>query len=328
MLESIDPNWKSILQYVAIAIIIAVVGTVVGGVILSRLQEKTLDLTYYSTNVVPFNGPDKNVAIYTVQISNTGSLPIEHVRGVVEFNNPTETQYQLHIDRAIEYETSSTNNSYEIKIPILNPNDNFHISIYATSLNELPSQPQISVRGDGVTGHIFKLPDIGAMFLIVMVITFLLLATVSAISLGLGNLLTRSGEISAFYEKIDSRDMLSYLCNTHDIPSDVEYYSKLTRKISLWHESDRFYLLSRTSTDSGLIEKRKKVLIDLLKFGIKIQPVTQAIINYNIARIAKIQGNEEEFKIHMDEAKKINSDIIKLREEIDPQYSPRRDGVL
>lgn len=68
-------------------------------------------------------------------------------------------------------------------------------------------------------------------------------------------------------------------------------------------------------------QQRKKViqiLIDLLRNQDGVAQESRAIINYNIAKLFKIEGNAAEEKAHLKEAKKLAPELIDARLKIDP----------
>jgi len=324
MFENIGLSYKSIAIYIIITIFVGLVVAVLGGFVLGKLQEKKIELTYYSPKTIPFKGDNQNIAIYTVQIINSGTSSVDDVSAVISFDKPVLKDTMININPTIQYQPFKTNNSYQLLINSLNPGDAILVSVYATSLDELPSSPNVFLRGKDVSGKPVESLGINDLIFSAVPILFILIIIGTIVSFLIGYIFVgpkTKDDISEFFPGLDNRDILSYLCNNQNLMEDTNYYTNLNRRISFWYESDRFYLLSRISTNTEEIEKRKKVLIDLLKFVPEniMYPSSRAIIHYNIARIAKIQKSNIEFEEHLAEAKKIDSTMIKKRQEIDPE---------
>ena len=69
------------------------------------------------------------------------------------------------------------------------------------------------------------------------------------------------------------------------------------------------------------VKSRKKyhVLFDLINYaGIAEESI--GIIYYNLARIEKAQGNENNVKKHLQAARKYSNKLIEQREKIDPIF--------
>ena len=113
--------------------------------------------------------------------------------------------------------------------------------------------------------------------------------------------------------------IFSYLCDNHGLKAEAEEYRKANYKIQYWSEADRIGKLGIDNPKSDVIEKWKCVLFDLINYaGIAEESI--GIIYYNLARIEKAQGNENNVKKHLQAARKYSNKLIEQREKIDPIF--------
>lgn len=308
---------NTIIQYLVIPIIVGIVLLIGSGIVLPFLMQKTPQLTYSNPGTTPFSGENKNIAIYSVQIQNSGSVPIEDVNAVITFKDPIIESVTTSIDPSIKYSAENTRNIYKVEIPLLNQNENAAFLIYAISNQTLPSKPEISLRGKGVAGELYKFKTVGLLDLLIGIIPFILVLTIvaSILTTVVGSRLRLIGQSeSHYFHKMDISDFFLILCRKYNLSDDVTYYLNLSRKASFWVESDRMYQCSKKAINPSEIEIRKNILINLLKLipNQYITNISQAIIKYNIGKISKLQGLNSDYERYLNEAKSINSKIIEV----------------
>lgn len=113
--------------------------------------------------------------------------------------------------------------------------------------------------------------------------------------------------------------ILSYLCDNYDLKAEAEEYRKANYKIKYWSEADRIGKLGIDNQKSDVTEKWKNVLFDLINYA-GVAEDSIGIIYYNLARIEKAQGNEDNVKKHLQKARKYSNKLIEQREKIDPIF--------
>ena len=96
----------------------------------------------------------------------------------------------------------------------------------------------------------------------------------------------------------------------------------MSSEVSYWAESDRFAMLAVENPTGEDSERQKQVLKDLLQYT-QVHPSSEGIVHYNIARIAKAQGEDEEADDHLEKAKKLIPKLIETRVKLDPIWGKK-----
>lgn len=315
-------NWKQIFITAAVTGIV----TLGVGMALYYIQTPEPRLTYSVEDTLPFEGPSENIAIYHVRIENNGKKVVEDVVCQLSFSTAIIKQHRIILEPSIAYTETILNNSYRAELLNLNPQESTLVSVLASSPDKLPPRPEISLRGKGITGI-----EVSGKTEKNNVWTTMMVAMIAAFA-GLSSLFfTRRPEflnlIGLESPKHSSthatqRGILSYLCGIHNLNSEVENYLKMPSDVTYWSEADRFAMLAVEDPTGEDAEKRKHVLNDLLKYA-EIASLSEGIIHYNIARIAKAQSKEEEADDHLKKAEKIMPELVKTRLEIDPIFGKK-----
>jgi len=314
-------NWTQILVTAAITGIV----TVVAGMILFNLQTSKPKLTFESPETSPFQGTGQNFSIYNVTITNSGGTSISNITCVIQVPKSSLDDTKITVASTIKYSTSINNDTLTVEVPDLNPSETVNISILATSKDEMPKIPTVSLRGAGITGEqVSKSTDTAKsepIFIVgVLVSFFSLISSVlsgtrfSSISIAGVNIpiFGKGGTVLGGKHSDDQNKVYAYLCGLNGLTTDVNEYLSRQSDTSYWSESDRFASLAMVNPESGDTEKRKKVLIDLLEYA-NIADVSKAIIHYNIARIAFAQNKIVEAKEHLLSAKRLGGKLIETR---------------
>lgn len=315
---------RSIWKQVVVTAIITGIITVGGGLLINHFQAREPHLAYSIEDAIPFEGLFENIAIYNTKIENDGKKVVEDVVCQLSFSEAIIQQTRVVLEPSITKKESIVNGSYRLELPNLNPGEHALISVLVRSSEQLPPRPEISLRGKGVTGvEASEDKKRGANWVIIVMATITTYAALSSFLFTtrfrfLSKLAPVLGEMIDERRHNDKqRQILSYLCGIHKLNLDVERYLNMPSEASYWAESDRFAMLAIENPAGEEAEKRKHVLEDLLKYA-KIQSKSEGIVHYNIARIAKAQKNEKEANEHLEEAKKIIPQLIKIRVELDP----------
>lgn len=316
--EETRGNWKQIL----VTALIAGVVTVGAGMLLNHFQTREPRLTYSAEDTLPFEGPAENIAIYHVKIESSGKKVVEDVVCQLSFSKATIKQSRAILEPSITYNDIILSNLYRIEIANLNPEENVILSVLASSPEQLPNRPEISLRGKGVTG-VEASDDIGnGVSWVIIVLSTIAVFVATYLFIRTSGFLPRLG--LTFFEDSDEpkhhddqRQILSYLCGVHKLNSEVERYLNMPSEASYWSESDRFAMLAVENPMGEDLERRKQVLKDLLEYA-QVHRSSEGIVHYNIARIAKAQGKDEEADDHLEKAKRLIPKLIETRVKLDP----------
>ncbi len=311
-MEEKRSNWGRI---ILTAIITAVV-TVGGGMLITIWQADEPHLTYSTEDAIPFEGQQENIAIYNVKIENDGEKVVEDVVCQLSFSTATIEQSRLIIEPTITKNVTTENNMYRLELPDLNAKESAIISVLASSPEQLPSRPDISLRGKDVTGVEASTENkTGDNWIFVVLATIAVYAIFSILYLYFRK--------DSSKHRDDQRQILSYLCGIHKLNAEVERYLNMPSKTSYWSESDRFAALASKKPKGAEAEKRKHVLKDLLKYAY-VHKSSRGIVHYNIARIAKAQGKKKEADVHLKQAKDIIPKLIETRIKLDPIWKKKK----
>jgi len=315
--EGARVNWKQILVTALITGII----TVGAGMLISHFQTREPRLTYSAEDALPLEGPVENIAIYHVRIENSGKKVVEDIACQLSFSKATIKQSRVILEPSITYDEIILSNVYRIEISNLNPEETVILSVLASSPEQLPNRPKISLRSKGVTGVEASEDRGNGMNWVLIVLSTITMFAMTYVIIRTTGLTRRLG--LTFLEDYDEskhgddqRQILSYLCGIHKLNEEVERYLNMSSETSYWAESDRFAMLAVGNPTGEQATKYKSVLEDLLIYG-TINQKSEGIIHYNIARIAKSQTNDEEANEHLKEAKKSIPKLVETRVKLD-----------
>lgn len=316
-MEERHVNWKQIFITAAVTGIV----TLGVGMALYYIQTPEPRLTYSVEDTLPFEGPSENIAIYHVRIENNGKKVVEDVVCQLSFSTAIIKQHRIILEPSIAYTETILNNSYRVELLNLNPQESTLVSVLASSPDQLPSRPEISLRGKGITGiEVSGKTEKNNVWTTMMIAMIAAFAGLSSLFFTRRLIVLESPKHSATHAT--QRGILSYLCGIHNLNSEVENYLKMPSGVTYWSEADRFAMLAVEDPTGEDAEKRKQVLKDLLKYA-KIASLSEGIVHYNIARIAKAQSKEEEADDHLKKAEKIMPELVKTRLEIDPIFGKK-----
>ncbi len=147
-MEEKRSNWKQ----VAITAIITGIITVGGGFLINYFQTSEPHLSYDIEDAIPFEGLFENIAIYNVKLENDGNKIVDDVVCQLSFSSAEIQQSKLNLSPSITHNEIVSGNSYRLELFNLNPKESVAISVLVSSSSQLPSRPDISLRGRGITG--------------------------------------------------------------------------------------------------------------------------------------------------------------------------------
>jgi hypothetical protein len=321
--EGARVNWKQILVTALITGII----TVGAGMLINHFQTREPRLVYSAEDTLPFEGPLENLAIYHVKTENSGKKIVEDVVCQLSFSTGIIQQNRVVLEPSITANEIVSDSVYRLELPNLNPGESAAISILVSSKDQLPDRPEISLRGKGVTGVEASEKIGNGLNWVVVVLSTIAMFAATYFLIRTTRLTRRLGltfleDFDESRHNDDQRQVLSYLCGIHKLSSEVERYLNMSSEASYWAESDRFAMLVIEDPMGEDSEKRKRVLESLLKYA-GIRSMSEGIIHYNIARIAKAQGKEEEANNRLEEARRIIPELVKTRVELDPIWGEK-----
>ena len=295
--------------------LIGIAVSVAAALIVSRFQAREPHVVYTAAQTLPFSGPKDTLGVYHVTVSNDGKVEVQDIRVVVRIPGAVVQQDKINADRSLKYEASIEGDAVEISTPDLNPNESIEISALASKPGDLPLQPEVSVRGKGVTGELAanrQTPEVrlGVAFSIVALAAVSISAVLTSIFRIRGKP-NRGG---------DQRQVLAYICRLQGLNELADEYLDRTSPTFYWAEADKLGLLASASATSDVREKIKVVLQDLLDYPTVMSDTARAVVFFNLARIAKLENNEKSFQENLEKSKRLFRAEIDARLKLDPLF--------
>jgi hypothetical protein len=147
---SIEPvtSWPRTLLAAMITLLVIVTGETLA----HKLSSREPRLAYVPSESLPFNGGGKNVGIYQVDVTNEGDAAADAVTGSMRIPGATIDSERVSGPGALPIDAKAEGDTVHISAPSLNPTEIIRVSILASSSSNLPPQPEVSVRANGVTG--------------------------------------------------------------------------------------------------------------------------------------------------------------------------------
>lgn len=321
--ESPKIKWK----IVVLTAFVTGLATLAAGVgvsyVTDYLRSQQTQLVYSVDSAVPFETPSTTIVIYRISIRNSGSSVIEDVTCQMDLAPARINQTKVTLDPSLSYDDYGEGSKYKIHFASMNPNDNVTVSVLAWSSDGFPSNPTVSLRGRGVTGLLQRqtmIQQISSDTLPLLLATSFAAAITATLGLSKYRAVTSSQKDMSRHSD-DQRQILAYLCDIRGLEKDSEQYRRMPSRISYWSEADRFASLAIKKPRSDEAVKRRKVLEDLLAYA-EIESTSEAIVHYDIARIANAQGVPREAREHLAQAQKLAPKLVKTRTELQPSAVP------
>jgi hypothetical protein len=312
-------NWQQILVTALITGII----TVISGLIVFKFQEHEPKLTYSAIETIPFEGSNKVVGIYNVVLENEGKKDLKDVVCVVKISKSQIDQYKVSVNPANIHSETQKDDTLTVKLSGLNPSEEVTVSILASSQSTLPKRPEVALRAVGLTGtekssngKDGKFQDLLLTVAGGVLATLALLFTLSSKLKGrvLGS--TVSKILPSEKHSGDQRNILAYLCNLFKLNEEEEKYRSLNYKVEYWSESDKLAMSAIESKSSDYSLKIDKLLRELTQYA-SMSDDSEAIVYYNIARVAAARGEHAIKDQYLKKASGIAPTIIAKRLDID-----------
>ncbi len=214
-------------------------------------------------------------------------------------------------------------------MPSLNEGEHFKISFLAKTETIFPEEPSIYVRGDGITATKMEknssvllnfskenlLKDDRQKLFSGLIAPMTGVASLSVAMFSLITLLRRRRTFisSGGKHRDNQRRILAYICGIHGLLDEVDRYLSLPKNSAYYTEIDRLTSIAITNNNDEHIAKLKKVILDLMSYT-SMAETSLAILYYNLARLEKIQGNQNEVDQYLGSAKKLEEKLVVYQE--------------
>jgi hypothetical protein len=292
-----------------VSALLGIAVTVVGALILQKIQSREPRLVYSSVETVPFNGQNGVIGIYQVVVRNDGKREVEDISSYIRIAGAKIEQYHTIVAPSLTTTTAQVDDAVKVNIPSLNPGETAQISILASSPTFLPTHPDISMRAKGVNGEEAtsgtpsKRQETSPLLP--------LLTAVAALS-----------STSSIYavlrrrQRFGQAQVLESICRLHSLHSRAARYST-AKKVTYYNEADLLGDEAVQSSDAQVVSSVKKILMSVCVVP-TMRDTSRAIVFFNLARIAAKEGNRDEVANFLAQAKSLSLEEIEARTRIDP----------
>lgn len=305
--------------------LVTLVVSVAAGTVIYGLQSREPHLVYSTSDTLPFNGENRVVAVYQVSLTNDGKRSVDEVVCVIRIPGAAIEQKRVIADPSLSYTDSTLNDTLKLQISSLNPSETVHVSVLASAPSFIPTHPEVSLRAKGVLGEQTSSKGDQRPFLVGFT-TSLAAVAVSfvffIVSVGRLKRQTRSKAVTEGEEgrhSDDQRQILAYLHRLHGLSTEAERLLSQSHATSYWAEADRMGQLAVHAQNEEIRDKYKSVLSALLEYAV-VSKSSQAIIRYNLARIALASNQTSEASARLKEASALSPKLIARRIHLDPLF--------
>jgi hypothetical protein len=297
-----------------ISALVGIAVAVIAALIIGNFQAREPHLSYSSTESVPFSGPNGDVSIYQVALSNDGKKEVYDVACAIRIPAARIDQFKLTADPLLNASGTVSGDSLNVLVPNLNPTETIQVSLLASGSQNLPTRPQVAARGKGAVG-IEKGKTAEKPWSDTFPLISLMAATLAVLVSGVSTRILRLSRGSSTGD--DQRQVLAYVCRIHGLSDLAERYSGQIHETTYWAEADR---LGQDAIDAGgeRMGTIERALLSLVEYH-GMARTSQAVVYYNVALINRVKKNEAECEKYLQLARSVSKDEIQRRLKVDPR---------
>lgn len=312
MEQKAETAWGQIVLTAAITAVF----TIVSGLAVYYFTKRDANLVYSLVKMEPFIGTTANMAIYRLEISNSGRGEIEGLTAVIRFPNGKIQDRRSEVPASFQLLEKQSPDSYAIDAQNLNPKDKLAFAFLVAFGSQEPGKPDISIRGKGVVANRVDSTTSPMEAGWIKYGILLLGAATSLISTVVVRFKGVRSLSSGLFHGGDQAHVLAYLCFVHGF---VEEGNELLNRKSVtyyWSESDRLVALALASGNEERVKEVRKLLIGLLTY-VQISDVSTCVVQFNVAKLCQACGQPDEARVWLRRATSGPEDEIRLRLLID-----------
>jgi len=290
--------------------------TVVAGVAVWYFTRQDAALRYTVVKTEPFFGASAATLIYKVEVTDPGNKEVELFTCDIAFPGAKIQDKRVSVPKGLTYTEKTTDSTYSLATSIFNSADRLEMSFLVVSGGVTPTEPDISIRGKGVTG---TTKDGDTPFSVIRISSYVPL--VAGLLAGLSTLILRivsrrangiAGALVPSAHLASSNNILAASYFVHGLVEDGKEILNRRYDVKYWAESDRMAAEEALSGDSDRrpAETKAQVLQYLLEYDNEIGPTSSAIIQYNIARLRLAADDEDGALKWLKTSLSSNQDIV------------------
>jgi hypothetical protein len=347
--ESKKINWMSVLLGAVITTAIGSIGTLT----VNYLSRQEVSLQYIVNTTPQFFGSLANTAVYTLDVANTGKKEAKQLRGVVRFPGGNIEDHKLDAPAAMDHRERVSGDSFNISVPVVNPDDRFSISFVVKYKTSRPNTPSVDIRAEGESAN--PTSAFGDQSSTSISRLFGAALPIGALIISLGAFWwqtstdrrqrevrrkreqerrdleqKRKWEHQAQQADLEARALptqeaahvLAYLCFRYGLPTEGERLLESNNRVNYGSESDRLVALySVRDAEADQLRRVRNVLIALLDYAKGyISPTSEEIVAFNIAKASVHLGDKAEAVKWLSQATKSQkNEVIQRRLAIEPE---------
>ena len=308
-------NYKALIITGVISLAVAVGGNI----LVNKLSEEKLLLTYDLTVSETFSSSKKNIRIATVTVSNSGSKSIDDVSLTVELPDGNIQEHKISGLPVNSYNIDKKKSKLALTTKYLNPEENFYIQLLLNNPKEIEFLPFIDLRGRGTLGTQVVKHKKNA--LLEMILTIMVALTTAMLFLRFKSYRTKIFGLDYIDSKLsdlgdkhgdEQRDVVAYILSMMSLGTYADEIRYIPREISYWSICDHLTQKWLDTGDKTKYMEGAKALEKLIDYA-QINDQSILLIKSNIARLYKEAGDINKSKSIIDEILLSGSGVIQSR---------------
>lgn len=293
--------------------IISLIVAVGGGYLVNYLTEKRMALEYEVVNSEAFSGQKQNIAIWAIDVRNSGKKELENLFCKIGFSDAFISEYKITGIPKSQASITQESNQFQIATPFINSGEKISVQLLLLLPSGQYQKPVVEVRSKGAVGVEIARGNIRKgspkdLFIFSLSVGILALVPVTVRAL-------RKFNPKMFYtkrHKDDQRDILAYIFSLNGFVDESHEIRNSSRELSYWSEADFLTQRCLRTDDEPTMRRAIKCLEDLMDYA-AVADTSLLIINYNVARMAVAINDIEKAKVSLGLALKGKHKVIVRR---------------
>lgn len=298
---------------------ISLAAAVGGSLLVERLTEEKLSLSYEMTASETFGSANGNIRITNIEVNNQGSKSVDDIVLSLSLQDGSIDEFKVNGIPANSYVVDKKKNKLIFSSKYINPEELFSVQLLLKNSQTTDFLPSIDLRGRGVIGKqavkeeknsIFASIGI-ALAAISIFMAFLSSRKTSSKILDVTGLSKSLSDIEDSHHG-EQRDIVAYILGINGLQKEADEVRFIKRDISYWSISDHLVEKWIESRDSERMTKGAESLNELIGYaGIREDSVR--LIKTGIARLYSELGNIVAVEKITNELASDESQVIKQR---------------
>lgn len=265
--------------------------TIVAGIAVERFKNRKAKIKYSVSESVPIDLGDRKIGANIIQIENISSKTINKVTIKIKASVSEIKNGGVASTEGMDYEIEERNGELLIVMPFLKSGDYFKFTAIIEDKCYIPTKPDVSIRTPDICELVHEGKSKGTNA------ALKIQGVIAAIAVG--------AALFVVEKALNLRDQSANLILAASIvglPDVAEKYISSTG-IHYYNQAPYIYALAKKSNENKKIALYRDFLIKLLEVSDRIADDSKAAIEFFIAKIELILGNEEQGKAWLKKSK-------------------------